>query len=206
MIHVESGLFRFCFRTTSAIIWNVVVLTCAGVIVIVAGLGCSSYDRFNTTTATFELDKTSYSVGDTITLTLILRGEDSVRFYENIEHTLHVWLAFRIPVDSIGAISFSNGLESIARKNRDSGGTITYELSDDSPMKLEFVGTLGESDDSTAFVLSFPTLNSHSRIQKEAYTKAVALEIRGHLIPIKPHPVDALEDFVSSVTLTIHPQ
>lgn len=206
MVPVESILKSNTSGNTFVINRPEVKLVCAFVLGLAVGIGCGSYDSFHSTTATFELDKTSYWVGDTITLTLTLTGEDSVRFHENVEKTLHIWLGFRkLDNEPAGHLSYT-GIESVEIEPRDGGGIRTYQLTKDIPLKLEFTGTLNESDDSSAFTLSFPTLNFLSRVQKEAYAKAIALEIHGHLMPIKPYPVDALEDFVGSVRLTIQPR
>lgn len=163
----------------------------------------SKYDSFVKTDPTFQLDKENYSVGDTITLTLELHGESHVRFYQNIENTLHVWLRFRVPYTEKYTVPTSDGIQSEQIERRDPGVINTYKLEKNSPLVVSFHGYLLETEEMDAFVIVFPELNVKFVVQKEEYESALSLEIHGYLRPIQPAPGDSLEDYVGPIKLSI---
>jgi hypothetical protein len=188
---------------------RVVDLTLFGVIVIVGGMivpGCGfeDYDSFYDTEPSFELDRDVYFVGDTIQLTFVLHGESEVRLYKNIENTLSVWLAFRVPYEEEHTVVSYDGIYSEEIEPRDRGSINTYNLEKGKPLLLNFHGYIHESEETDVFNIVFPSLNKRFVVQKEAYANALSLEIHALLTPIKPGPGDSLEDYVRPVKLQIH--
>lgn len=165
--------------------------------------GCTSYDSFQNTVPTFRLDMHDYAVGDTIRLTFTLQGESSVRYYENIENTLDVWLAFRTSYEGDQTVATFDGIQSDEIKPRGRGAIVSSKLEKDKPLILTFKGSLQETAGGDAFLLVFPGLNRRFVVQKADFARALSLEIHGHLRPIDHSPFDALEDYVEPVTLSI---
>jgi hypothetical protein len=165
--------------------------------------GCSRHDWFASTDPSFRLDKDAYSVGDTITLTFELRGESEVRFYENIENTLHVWLSLRVPYLEGHTAVTQRGIDGEQLEKRGPGKIDTYKLEKGRPLVMSFRGYVHETEDKEALVIVFPELNARFTVHKREHAKAIALEIHGYLMPINPHPLDSLEDYVTPVRLYI---
>ena len=188
-------------KLLAGVVFLVAIVTIGGMVL--PSCSFSSYDSFSNTDPSFQLDKDNYSVGDTITLTLELRGESNVRFYENIENTLKVWLAFRVPYQGEHTVVTYDGIHSEKIEPRDPGDINTYRLEKSKPLLLSFHGYLQETEEMDAFVIVFPSLNRKFIVQKEDYANALSLEIHGHLTPINHHPVDSLEDYVRPKKLSI---
>lgn len=193
--------------STKQILITLVLLVAVGIVGLI-GYGYWSsqhYDSFSGMSRVFLLDKESYVVGDSIKLALELQGESEVRFYENLEYTISVWLCFRVPYQ-IGTVVTSEGITEETIQKRNPGNIRTYQLNKDQPLLFDFYGDLRESENKVAFVITFPDLNAQFTVPKKEYSDALALEIHGRLRSINPSPVDALEDYIENVRLVIEPK
>lgn len=162
-----------------------------------------NYDTFNNTSYSISLDKDGYSVGDSIIMTFEIQGDAEVRFYENIENTLEVWLVFRVPYDENNTVVTAEGIFSEEIETRLHGGINTYKLEEHKPLALRFTGYLSESEEKDAYVIVFPQLNKRFSIDKDNYSSALSLEIQGHLMPISPGAGDSLEDYLQPIRIII---
>jgi hypothetical protein len=196
-IRYEGG----AMRQYSISLFMVSIIVLGGMVLY--GCGSSNYDSFCNTDPVFHLDKDEYSIGDTIRLTLELHGESNVRFYENIENTLDIWLAFRVPYQVEHTALSYVGIHSEEVELRDQGNIETYRFKIGRPLILNFYGRIRETKDKNAFLIVFSSLNKRFIVQKKEYANALSLEIHGHLTPINPDPRDSLEDYVGGVKLSI---
>jgi hypothetical protein len=162
-----------------------------------------TYDRFDNTAPSFTLDKAEYRVGDTVKLSLTVQGHTTIRYFENLEHTLNVWFALRVPYCDTDEVLTYEGITADTIELRPPGSIRSIDLREGAALRLDFIGVLCLSADGGSFVLEFPALNRRFTIDKEDYERALALEIHGHLRPVKPWAGDSLEDYVDGVRLVI---
>lgn len=185
---------------TAIIIIIITIVVCK---VMLLRSNCDNYDVFSGTYPTFRLDKSSYHIGDTMTLILKIQGNSEVRFYENIEHTLNVWLGLRVPYQEKYTSLSYDGISVDTIIPRERGFIKTYKIDEETPLEMEFHGYLQDAQEGNSFVIIFPELNKRFIIEKQAYSKAIALEIHGFLMPINPDPFDSLEDYVGLTKINI---
>jgi len=163
----------------------------------------SDYDSFGGTRASFRLDKTQYVIGDTIGLALVLHGESRVRFYENIEHTMDVGMAYLGPYRKEHTVVNFKGVQAEIMESRDPGEVHTYKLAKDRPLVLNFEGYMHVTEEKDALIIVFPDLNRRFTVPRDEKAEIISLEITGSLMPVNPDPIDSLEDYVTGTKLFI---
>ena len=94
-------------------------------------------DTFAGTESTFNFIKGDCRPGDSLSLTLTIKGDTEVKIYEQLEHTLKVWIelknidnasTFVWPADSIGWKEL---------KPRQPGELSTYTIRESDPLEFE---------------------------------------------------------------------